>query len=323
MAFSTDAAFDFLRRAHSGQRLAHAYLITGEPGSGKRALAFRLARLVQGLPDADEAMKGQTDLTLIEPESKSRLISVEQMRNLEQALQLRASSGRMKVGIVFDADRMNVSAANSFLKTLEEPPAHSLLLLLTAHPEMLLDTILSRCIPVQLMPPALRTLSPQQEKLLELIAQFFRMNGPGIGPVFVLVREFVDLLGETKGEAQKQSEESLKQEQALYKQSTDGKWLEGRETHFKAVGEAAYLQQRNVIVGTLLQWWGDILRQQNGGAALDFPAYAEITAGLAGRFTPAEVLRRIEAIEGLRDNFGRNVQEQLAIEVAFIDAFKL
>jgi len=320
MAFSPDAAFEFLRRANESGRLAHAYLITGETGSGKRALSFRLAALVNGI--AGDAQK-HPDVHTIEPESKSRVIRVEQTRELEKALQMRSSMGGRKVGIIFDADRMNAAASNSFLKTLEEPPANSLLMLVTAHPEMLLDTILSRCILVQMAAPQHRDLTPGQTRLLDLLGRYFSKQKPGIADVFTLVREFSVLLSEAKSAIQDEGGAELKREEALYKQTTDGKWLEDREEYFKGLAESRYLQARQLFLETLLQWWGDVLRQQHGGETLmlDFPSHTTDTAQMAQRFPTAEVLRRITALEGLRENFGRNVQEQLAIEVAFMDAF--
>lgn len=323
MAFSPQTALELLGRAHGNGRLAHAYLITGEAGSGKRVLAWGLARRVLRLEEGAGAAL-HPDIHTVEPESKSRLIRVEQTRELEKALQMRASQGGrdgMKIGLLFDAERMNASASNSFLKTLEEPPPHSLLMLVTAHPEMLLDTILSRCILVPLAAPARREPPPQQRRLLDLLARFFQKPDPALGAVFALVREFTLLLGEAKTAAQQQTGDELDQEEARYSQTTDGKWLEEREEHFKALAEARYLQERAAFIETLLQWWGDALRHQHGSDALDFPAYAEATAALAGRFPTAELLNRVSALEALRENFNRNVQEQLAIEVAFLKAF--
>ena len=327
MAFSPEAAFDFLHRAFESGRLAHAYLITGETGSGKRTLATRLAALVTGggQPGGDPLQ--HPDVHCVEPESKSRLIKVEQTRELEKELQMRASQSGLKVAILFDADRMNASASNSFLKTLEEPPAHSLLLLVSAHPEMLLETILSRCILVQLAAPPRRELGEGQRRLLDLVIRFTAKSKPGetgIGGVFTLVREFTRLLSEAKAGVQEEGAAELKREEALYKQTTDGKWLGEREEYYKALSESRYLEARNVFMETLLQWWGDVLRHQHGATAedaLDFPDYAEQTAHLAKSLTTQEVLRRMSALEGLRENFSRNVQEQLAIEVAFLGAF--
>ena len=327
MAFSPEAAYEFLHRAFESGRLAHAYLIAGEAGSGKRALALRLAALVTGMPDAQGDPLKHPDVHWVEPESKSRVIKVEQTRELEKELQMRATGGGRKVAILFDADRMNAAAANSFLKTLEEPPSHSLLLLVSAHPEMLLETILSRCILVQLAAAPRREPDEGQCRLLDLVGRFLTRSKPGeadIAGVFALVREFTGLLAEAKTAIQEEGAAGLKREEGLYKQTTDGKWLGEREEYYKALAESRYLQARGIYIETLLQWWGDVLRQQHGAhanEALDFPSRAPQTAELAARFSVPEVLRRVSALENLRENFGRNVQEQLAIEVAFLEAF--
>src|SRR5438876_9568113 len=150
MAFSRTAARRYLRRAHEQNRLAHAYLISGSPGSGKRLLAAELANLVNGTEARDVFSARAREIFVAEPESKSRRIVIEQVRALEHALQMRASAGRRKVAIIADADRLQPQAANAFLKTLEEPPKDSLLLLLSALPEVLPDTIVSRCIAIPL-----------------------------------------------------------------------------------------------------------------------------------------------------------------------------
>src|SRR4051812_33874106 len=152
MSFSRKAALDFLKRAHQQNRLGHAYLISGPPGSGKRALAAEVTALVNGTKTADVFSARAREVYVAEPESKSRRIVTEQVRGLEHALQMRAAGDRRKVAIIAEADRLQPQAANAFLKTLEEPPANSLLLLLSALPEALPDTILSRCIPIPLAP---------------------------------------------------------------------------------------------------------------------------------------------------------------------------
>src|SRR4051812_10874354 len=119
MAFSTDKALDFLKRAHNQNRLAHAYLISGPVGSGKRTLAADLAALVNGTAAKDVFSARARDIYLAEPESKSRRIVVDQVRELEHALQMRSGSGGRKVAIIAEADRLQPQAANAFLKTLE------------------------------------------------------------------------------------------------------------------------------------------------------------------------------------------------------------
>jgi len=144
MGFSRTAALGYLRRAHEQNRLAHAYLISGSRGSGKQLLAAELASLVNGTKATDVFSSKAREIFVAQPQSKSRRIVIGQIRNIEHALQMRASHGRRKVAIISDADRLQPQAANAFLKTLEEPPRDSLLLLLSALPEALPDTIVSR-----------------------------------------------------------------------------------------------------------------------------------------------------------------------------------
>src|SRR5216110_1754728 len=106
MAFSRTTALEYLRRAHEQNRVAHAYLITGPPGSGKQLLAADLASLVNGTPAKDVFSAKAREIFVARPESKSRRIVIAQIRDLEHALQMRASNGRRKVAIVSDADRL-------------------------------------------------------------------------------------------------------------------------------------------------------------------------------------------------------------------------
>ena len=75
-----------------------------------------------------------------------RVITVEQMRDLMQTVHLKPAQAALKVAVIVAADRLNVQAANAFLKTLEEPPADSTLILLSTEPQRMLETILSRCL---------------------------------------------------------------------------------------------------------------------------------------------------------------------------------
>ena len=160
-----------------------------------------------------------------------------------------------------------------------------------------------------------------RRRLLDLLARFSEHAKPGLGEVFGLVRDFNALLGEAKASIQGEGAAEMKREELLYKHTTEGKWLEGREDYFRALSEAQYLQVRGEVVGTLLQWWGDVLRLRSGAPTLDFPEYSARTEALAVRMSTPEVLRRVTALEELRENFNRTVQEQLAVEVAFLKAF--
>jgi DNA polymerase-3 subunit delta' len=321
MAFSRDTAFNLLRRAHEQNRLAHAYLISGPPGSGKQRLVAELASLVNGTPSSDVFSARARDIFVAQPESKSRRIVVEQIRDLEHALQMRASNGRRKVAIVSDADRLQPQAANAFLKTLEEPPKDSLLLLLSALPEALPETILSRCIAIPLAPEGQLKNKAEEKQLVKLLQQTVCEQSWSIQYAYRLAQEFQRLLRAVREQIKSETDQALKQEETRYKDSTDGAWLEEREEYYKALTESFYLQRRAGLIETLFAWWSDVLRSSNRVERRNLPNAGKETGELASRFTTAEILRRIQRLEELRDHLSRNIQEALAIEVAFLAIF--
>ncbi len=321
MPFSRTTALEYLRRANEQNRLAHAYLISGPPGSGKRLLAADLASLVNSTPAGDVFSAKAREIFVARPESKSRRIVIEQIRDLEHALQMRASTGRRKVAIISDADRLQPQAANAFLKTLEEPPKDSLLLLLSALPEALPETILSRCIAIPLAPDAQLQSSDEEKKLVILLQQMSHEQSWSIQFAYRLAQEFQRLLRAVREEVKRETDEALKQEQTRYKDATDGAWLEDREQYYKALAESLYLQRRAELIETLFAWWSDVLRASNGVGRRNLPDAKKETAALAKRFSTAEILKRIRCLQEFRDHLGRNIHEALAIEVAFLTIF--
>jgi DNA polymerase III subunit delta' len=321
MPFSRTAALEYLRRAHEQGRLAHAYLISGPSGSGKQQLAADLASLVNGTPAGDVFSARAREIFIARPESKSRRIVIEQIRDLEHALQLRAADGRRKVAIISDADRLQPAAANAFLKTLEEPPKNSLLLLLTALPEALPETILSRCIAIPLTANGQPQTRDEERKLVKLLQEASRDRSWSIQFAYRLAQEFQRLLRAVREDVKHETDEGFEKEEQRYKDATDGAWLEEREEYYKALTESLYLQRRAALIETLFAWWIDVLRASNVVAQRDIPAAKQETATLASRFSTAEILRRIRCLEELRDHLGRNIHEALAIEVAFLAIF--
>lgn len=319
MPFTADEAFDLLSDSRKRGRFAQAYLISGSKGSGKRKLIERIAGLLLNV--TRDALKS-ADVHLVEPQMKMRIIGVDAIRELLGELQLSSLLGGAKIAIIQDADRMNTEAANALLRTLEEPPGHTHFFLLTEQPEQLLETILSRCIEVPLRSTERVSLTPRQQALLETLQKLPTSGSADLAAVFNVVRQFTTLLAEAKAEIQDVAEEGFKKEEAVFKQVGSTKSvIDERETFYKALVESRYRSDRDGLLAIIEQWFADALRQQHGAPELDHPQMQEATAALARRFTTGELLRRSAALTELRDHFGRTIQEQLAIECAFLKAF--
>ncbi|MDX2109782.1 MAG: DNA polymerase III subunit gamma/tau [Verrucomicrobiota bacterium] len=142
-------AVKVLQRALTNGRLAHAILIHGDDFSALEQVAHALA---QALLHTRKPAAQHPDFHTLRPAKKMRQIRIGEngeeentMRYLLRVLNQTASAGDRKVALIYEADRMNTAAANAFLKTLEEPPVGTTLLLLTTRPYDLLATIRSRC----------------------------------------------------------------------------------------------------------------------------------------------------------------------------------
>ncbi|HEU4532194.1 MAG TPA: DNA polymerase III subunit delta' [Steroidobacteraceae bacterium] len=145
-----------LRSAFDRGRLGHAVLVHGSPGVGGQDLARWLAHLVlcEGAPPRPcgrcasctlLAAGNHPDFRWIEREEDAKQLKVEQVRDLAAALALKSYRGGYKAAVIAEADAMNANAANALLKTLEEPPPATLLVLVSSRPSRLPATILSRC----------------------------------------------------------------------------------------------------------------------------------------------------------------------------------
>jgi DNA polymerase III subunit delta' len=317
MAFSIEEALQYLLRAHRHQRMAHTFLFSGPEGAGKNRLAQEFFKALNRLPNA----VGHPDFHRIEPESKSRRILVDQIRELEASLRMRSTEAAWKFGVITDADRLMPQAGNAFLKTLEEPPEHSVLILVTALPAALLDTIRSRCVQVPLRLSGIRLLEPEAISLLDAVSEFFEARDFSVAGAIGLARRLQEFLAAARLRIMEEHEALLRREQEVYKQTTDGRWLGDLAERFSALTESRYVKIRASLVTRLIEWFGDIVRLQQNTFHLDLPHYRPKTERAAGEIPLPELLDRMRALESLQDHFSKNVQEGLAIDVAFLKAF--
>jgi DNA polymerase III subunit delta' len=156
---------EIIRQALNHGRLHHAYLFVGAEGVGKKTIAIGLAKAIHcsaatgdfcgACPDCARIQDtNHPDIRIIEPLAGKKEISIQQIRELEKELNFRSFSGKKKIAILDPATLMNLSAQNALLKTLEEPPRDSLLILIAANGGALLPTLRSRCLRISFGPLA-------------------------------------------------------------------------------------------------------------------------------------------------------------------------
>ncbi len=172
-------AWKTVQQMQTSNRLHHALLFTGEEGCGNEDFVLQLAEsLLCNKPDNEGRACGQCrscqvftgkahpDFLFVGLQEERQAILIEQIRELNHFLGLSRSYSARKLAVIAPAERMNVNAANSLLKSLEEPAPGTHILLLTSHPASLLPTIRSRCQVIRLPLPensqALEWLSQQQ-----------------------------------------------------------------------------------------------------------------------------------------------------------------
>ena len=154
---------EFLRATIAHDRVSHAYLFTGPAGSNKTTAAYAFAQAIlckdNGCEECETckhiARRVHPDVHYIAPQGEKGYL-VEQIREIVSDATLAPIRGTKKVYIIDRADLLGVSAANSFLKTLEEPPQDVVIILLARTRESVLTTIVSRCqvVPFIHIPPS-------------------------------------------------------------------------------------------------------------------------------------------------------------------------
>jgi DNA polymerase-3 subunit delta' len=150
-----ERAIGFLKKTMALGRIPHAFLFTGISGVGKRTTATAFTQAINCLEPLDNDGCGKClicrqissgnfpDLIFFEPDGQN--IKIEQIRELNRNLSFKPLIGKYRVTIINQAETMTEDAANSLLKTLEEPPPGNILILKTVEPRDLLSTVVSRC----------------------------------------------------------------------------------------------------------------------------------------------------------------------------------
>ena len=322
-----------LQRSLARGRLGHAYLFAGDSLENLESLARTLAKTLNcqnpvkvknvATDCCDECLSCQkiengthADIRWTRPESKSRVITIDQTRDLMQQIQLKPTEAEHKVAIIVAADRLNPQAANAFLKTLEEPPQNSVLILLSTEPQRLLETILSRCLRLNFSGDGKRELNPAESEWLEKFGDLAASEQKSLLGRYRLLDTLLQKLAEIRS----QVDERLAASSPLEKHDDVEKDLREKwEDELAAAIESEYRRRRADLL-LLLQWWlRDIWLHSlaAGKGLLNFPKISGAEA-VAKRISPKQALENLQTLEQTQRLLHSNVQEALALEVGLL-----
>ena len=313
MSFSLNQARQLLLHARQRGRLPHALLLTGTARAGTHQLALAMAAELNGArADSLETLRHPM-CRVLRPGSKSRKILIEDIRNVEPFLALRADEGETKLVIIQEADRMMEEAANAFLKTLEEPPPQTVIILITEQPSRLLTTILSRCVRVPLHEAGNTLhLSEAQLAFMPALAAALPLVGSDVAAL-ALRADFQTLLTERKEQITKRLTAAIKAEAKAIAEGTDIRDWEARQKDATAaLIETEYLAEREQMLELLSLCLGQAVLLASHAPDVH-PVTPEI-ATLAGKLPIANLLQRMRALEALRTDLNFNVNEALTLD---------
>ncbi len=312
-----------LQAALRHNRLAHAYLFHGQVGIGKYLTAMRLAQALncEQPPTSDNqdscgacrscrqiAARTHPDYTVIEPdpEATTPQIKIEHIRAIEQQFVYRPLVGERKICLIDDADRMTIGAANALLKTLEEPPGHSLFILVSSRPHALPITIRSRCQSLRFTPPARtqveaavilkRELPPDDARLLAVLAD---------GRI---------------GEALTMKVADVRTRQQEYWAIVEPGSLRSSTAILSTAESLAKADRGEELLGWLTRWIRDLILVCVGGDQ-DQILHLDQLADLqhyAGRADVDALLNLLREIERLEQQATRHLNMQMALETTLL-----
>ncbi|MDA0321287.1 MAG: hypothetical protein O2923_01015 [Verrucomicrobia bacterium] len=298
-------------------RLAQAYLVIGSPQGDALEFAEQLLRSLycEGGAEACGACQScnfvtrhtHPDIQWIEPQKKSRRIVIEQIRALEETVYQTSFAGGWKVGVLVDADRIGVEAANAFLKTLEEPPGQCLFLLLARNAQALPGTVVSRCQRIVLSNDANALPEEWRTPLLNMLARAAGASETSRAALGSRVLALLEIIRDSvEGEVRETVQEEARDED--------------KDTVAARI-EVRYKASRTAVLQSILLWQRDVLLHVCDAPreTLHFQDWREDTARQAGHVSYRKAMQRVQAVGRMESLLDGNLPETAVLRTAFLD----
>lgn len=259
--YGNEAVKAYLARAFREEKLPQTLLFEGVEGVGKSLFAHALARQLLG---GEKALELHPDFHVLRPEGKSGLHPIDELRKFTHQVYEAPFEADRKVFVIYDAERMQPPSANALLKTLEEPPLDTTIILLTSRVREILPTILSRCIELHFHPLPTECVA-EILKAEELPTHFAPLAHGSAASALLLAKD------SSFSEMQKILFDLLSKP-VFYPDLADG--LEKIEALLESVKEedpVAYHRRVDLLFASLLMWARDQVLSTIGGAPFFFP----------------------------------------------------
>ena len=318
-----DKAVRALSKALSESRMSHAFLVTGPPRVGKMSLAMDMARALNCVGDdppcgtcgqcrrITEGLHPDVRIIGLETDDKTgrlrTVLTIEQVRDVQRDASLKPYEGNNRVFIFDGAEKLSEEAANSLLKTLEEPPDQVVIILLASDASNVLPTILSRCRRLDLRPVSVETIVDHLYRLYttdrKLAEEVARQSGGRMGWAIQATQEpeMLQIIAD-RLDAIEQTVSATLEARFEYAEQLARRFAQGR---------AEVLEELDMWMG----WWRDVMVISGGKSALvwNVSRISALESAAAGLQT-SHVAATIKAIQRAMDLLQRNVNPRLAIE---------
>lgn len=344
---------DLVRKCLERNRMAHAYLLTGAdldvqeaamaiaktlhcsnpPLVSESGLNLEYCNECRHCVDVERGRSSNTHW--IRPASRLRMITIGQMRELSREIFLSPLGSPFKVGVIESAERMNREAANTFLKTLEEPPAKSVLILTSTQPDAVLDTIVSRCQRVSCGGLGASRVTQEQRAWTQKLAQAAMANHEGLFARYRFLGDLTIALSQKREEIENEQMDASPLSEDYELEPAHRKKL---ETELNAVIEAEYRKARESLIQCLTYWLRDVWillessdshREESNKNSPEFdegfqnlfyfPELMESTQILASRINRAQARHNLEILEKTQMRLATNADQALTLETALLE----
>jgi len=295
-------------RIISKKKLGQGYLVVGDNLDELKAFVYELVAML--IP---EKFKDQIELypylAQLQPRSASRKIKVDEMRALEQHFQIKAEKGFLRIGIVWECDRVVEAGQNSFLKTLEEPNPNSLIILVTSRPSEVLPTTRSRCQLLALRTGGVFNLKVEEENIIKVLA----LLKPGVGTETALYAANV-----INSIFLKLNEEAASLVTPLPKRADEtAADKKEREATDKAMLKSQYLSLREKYSSLIYSWFSQLVLVANGveDKGLPYPEFfRDSRPDWLDELDPFKAEYQLECCHQFCRRLNLNVKDELLID---------